>query len=130
MVFSSSNQSAIEVHAEKAGYLREIQAYSRLAQHDVREVRGITVPTLRAFDENLQIIEMSLVTPPFIVDFGGAYLDEPPPHAKEPDALARWIEERRERFEDQFMAINGIIAELESRYGIYLTDVHSGNIRL
>jgi len=130
MVFSSNHQSAIKVHAEKAGYLRELQAYSRLAQHDVREVRGLTIPKLRAFDEPLHIIEMSLVKPPFIVDFGGAYLDAPPSHATDPEVRARWMAERHEKFERHFISVNAILAELETRYGIYLTDVHPGNIRL
>jgi hypothetical protein len=130
MVFSTSNQSAIKVHAEKEGFWRELKAYSRLGQYDVREVRGITVPTLRAFDESLQLIEMSLVRPPFIVDFGGAYLDEPPTHATDPGVKARWMAERDEKFEDNSTVVNAILAELEMRFGIYLTDVHPGNIRL
>jgi len=82
---------------------------------------------LKAFDDKLKIIEMSVVKPPFILDFGGAYLDSPPPH--DPETLKRSMIERKEKFGDQFEMVNHILAELERRYGIYLSDVHPGNIR-
>ena len=85
---------------------------------------------MRAFDEALQIIEMSLVKPPFIVDFGGAYLDAPPPHASDPEIRSLWMKERQEKFGEDTMAVNAILAELESSFGVYLTDVHAGNIRV
>ena len=65
---------------------------------------------------------MSSVKPPFILDFGGAYLDSPPPHDK--DAVNRSIEERREKFGDQYDQVNSLLTELERRYGIFLSDVH------
>lgn len=130
MVFLSSNQSAIKVHAERAAFTRELQVYSRLAQYGVQDVRGLIVPTLRAFDDNYLIIEMSLVRPPFIVDFGGAYLDKPAPHADEPEVKARWYTERKEKFGDDLMTINAVLADFERLYGIFLADVHPGNIRL
>ena len=130
MVFLTNRQSAIKVHADSAGYNREVQVHSRLAQHDVRQVRRVTVPTLRDFDEELLILEMSVVSPPFILDFGGAYLDIPAPHSIDPEIQSRWLEERKEKFDGNFMTINAILADLETMYGIFLTDVHPGNIRL
>jgi len=76
IVYKTSRRSAAKVHLHKAGYLRERDAYLRLADHNVHNVRGFSVPLLRGYDDQRLIIEMTLVSPPFIVDFGGAYLDE------------------------------------------------------
>lgn len=129
MVFLLSNRSALKIHSNKDGYERERQAYGRLMQHKVTQVRGHSVPTLRTFDDKLLALEMSLVRPPFVVDFGGAYLDSPAPHATDPETKLRWMEERKSNFVDSFETVNAILADLESLYGVYLTDVHPGNIR-
>jgi hypothetical protein len=129
IVFVSDQQSAIKVHASQVAYLRERDAYKRLSKNQVRQVRELIVPTLRAFDDSLLIIEMSLVSPPFIVDFGGAYLDELPVYARDPEVRARWTEERQEQFGDNISMVNAILADLQTLYGIFLSDVHSGNIR-
>ena len=129
MVFESTNPSAIKVHADRAGYARERDAYGRLAQFEVQKVRGLIVPTMRAFDDGLLLIEMTLVSPPFILDFGGAYLDKPASHATDPEMRARWMMERKDNLGEREGLVNSILADFESLYGIYLTDVHPGNIR-
>lgn len=82
---------------------------------------------MKAYDDKLKIIEMSVVEPPFILDFGRAYLDSLPPH--DPETLHRSMIERKEKFGAQFEIVNHILAELERKYGIYLSDVHPGNVR-
>ena len=128
MVFLASNHSAIKVHADRAGYARELNAYSRLAQHYVTQVRGFNVPILRSFDDEMLVLEISIVKPPFVLDFGGAYLDQPPPHAGERASQERWMMERREKFGENLGKVNAILAEFEARFGIHLLDVHPGNI--
>ena len=41
---------------------------------------------------------MSLVSPPFIVDFGGAYLDKPPEHAIDGQIRKDWFIQKEEQF--------------------------------
>ena len=84
---------------------------------------------MRQPDDRLLIIEMTRVSPPFLLDFGGAYLDDPPEFL--PDELARqqWDTEKREQFESNWPKVQAILRELESRYGIQLADVNPGNIR-
>ena len=129
VVFLASNQAAIKVHADKSAYDREVAVYGRLAQHSVSSVRGFNVPIMRAFDDELRVIEMSVVKPPFVLDFGGAYVDRPSPHAADPENLRRWMEERSDKFGDSLKIVNAILADFEVRYRIFLTDVHPGNIR-
>jgi hypothetical protein len=68
---------------------------------------------------------MTIVTRPFLLDFGGAYLDTEPDFSE--DALEGWHEELRERFESDYPALVRVLRELRG-HGIYLTDAHPGNI--
>jgi len=132
MVFSTSSatrESAIKVHAAQAAYIRERDAYLRLQENHVAVIRGLSVPELRGFDDTGLIIEMSLVRPPFIVDFGGAYLDAPAPHTTDPDAHESWIADKAEQFGHTWPRVTEILTNLETLYGIFLADVNPGNIQ-
>src|SRR5262249_4172286 len=74
IVFSAECQteggrSALKVHERGADYARERDVYLRLQEHDLTVIRGCNVPQLIAFDDELWIIEMTVVTPPFVLDF-------------------------------------------------------------
>src|SRR6266853_75847 len=57
----SSLHSAVKVHEREPCYLRERDIYLRLKERGIKEIRGCTVPKLIGYDDNLWIIEMSLV---------------------------------------------------------------------
>lgn len=75
---SRSQRFAVKFHDRTAGYEREINVYLRLRAHEVTHVGGHRVPILIDQDDELLAIEMTIVSPPFVLDFGGAYLDQPP----------------------------------------------------
>src|SRR4051812_3880297 len=77
-VWGTSRPSALKIHDQLASYLVERDAYSRLLDLGVRRIIGFAVPKLVEYDDGLLAIEMSIVSPPFIVDFASARLDEPP----------------------------------------------------
>jgi hypothetical protein len=56
------------------------------------------VPQLVHYDDELLAIEMTIVSPPFCLDFGGAYLDRPPDYS--PEVWADWEAEKSDLFED------------------------------
>lgn len=70
---------------------------------------------------------MSIVRPPFALDFASAYLDVPPEYPAE--TVAERATLNAELFGDDWPEVEQVIAAFE-RYGIYLVDVHPGNIRL
>jgi hypothetical protein len=70
---------------------------------------------------------MTVVTRPFILDFASASLDKPPDFSEE--VLADWQAEKAEQFEQRWPEVQGILRSLES-LGIFLIDVHPGNIAL
>lgn len=126
-VFATNVDSAIKVHERESFYQRERDVYFRLYQHRVSEVCGCAVPTLVDCDNDLWIIEMTIVARPFVLDFASAYLDRRPDYT--PEVMDEWQQEKQELFEGEWPDVQLILVELE-RYGIYLYDVHPGNIRL
>ena len=85
------------------------------------------MPQLRDYDNEILIVEMTLVSPPFLVDFGHAYLDALPEHAST-DAAASRYEESREEFGDDWDEVEQALVELQCQ-GIYVLDLNPGNVR-
>ncbi len=123
---SQCGSSALKAFERLDAYTRERDVYLRLRYHKVRQVCGHQVPQLLDFDDELQVIEMTMVKPPFVLDFAGAWLDAPPDYS--PEVLADWETEKREQFEDRWPAVTIILFSFR-QYGIYISDVNPGNIR-
>lgn len=121
-------ESAIKVHAQRVNYRRERNAYLRLRDHRVHQINNLTVPELFRHDDGRLILEMSLVRPPFILDFGGAYLDNPPPHMTELEIRENWLQDKREQFGQDWGRVEEVLAKLDSLYGIFLADINRGNL--
>jgi hypothetical protein len=120
--------TAVKALARPDLYGRELACYRRLAERGVGgavRVCGHNVPQLLDHDDELFVVEMTIVTRPFVLDFAGAYLDEPP------DFPPEVIEERHthwsEVFESRWPTVQRIMAEFR-RYGIHLLDPSPGNI--
>jgi hypothetical protein len=84
------------------------------------------VPQLISHDDEFLAIEMTIVSPPFCLDFGGAYLDRPPDYS--PEVWDDWRKMKSEAFEENWPTVQNILAEFES-LGIYIADVNPGNIK-
>lgn len=125
-VFSTSVNSAIKVHDDPLSFERELLCYLRLTSAGVKSVLGHRVPRLIDADETLMVIEMSVVSRPFVLDFGAARLDSAPEFP--PDVLETWEQEKIEQFGDHWPHVQAIIGWMRGRVGIYLLDIHPGNI--
>jgi hypothetical protein len=106
-------------------YEREKSVYKRLQQAEANNVMGFNVPQLLGFDEEAQVIEMTIVERPFVLDFAGAYLDTRPEFPE--DIWREWEAEKREQFEERWPVVERIMEAFEE-LGIYLLDVSPGNI--
>ena len=60
----------------------------------VTTVRGFNVPELIAFDDELLVLEMTIVRRPFVLDFASAYLDSDKRPEFPDDTWATWEEEK------------------------------------
>ena len=126
-VWATTTNTAIKVLNFEPLYERERSAYFRLLEHDVSNVMGCDVPRLMDYDDELWVVEMTIVTRPFVLDFAGAYLDVPPAYS--PEMIEEWEREKAELFEDDWPKIKAIRAAFRA-FGIYLTDLTPNNIAL
>ena len=110
----------------ESNYGRERNVYLRLRRLGVWAIGECQVPRLVDFDDEFWVIEMTLVSPPFVLDFGGAYLDQRPDYSAE--TLAEWEAARSDLFEEDWPRVQAIRAALAG-FGIYYYDAHPGNIR-
>ena len=107
-------------------FQRERDVYLRLQEHGITEVDGFAVPKLIALSADINLIEMGIVSPPFVLDFAGAYLDRAPDYP--PEVMQEWEEDKREQFGDERWETVRILMFAFQRMGIYLADVKPGNI--
>jgi hypothetical protein len=122
---TDSEPLALKVHEREKEYRRERDVYLRLQEHGLTDIRGHAVPELLDFDDELCVIQMTVVTRPFVLDFAGATLDEPPDFSEE--VLADWRAEKQEQFGEHWPEVQAILRALEG-FGINMLDVNPGNI--
>ena len=127
-VWFTSVGHAIKAHVRPESYRAERNAYMRFRDVGLDEVKGFAVPSLMGYDDELLVIEMTVVPPPFVVDFASVVLDVDPELIEdEGHTLADLV---RERFGDARVdAVLGIRDELIVRAGAYLSDLHGHNIK-
>ena len=118
-------ESAIKVLRWTEAFEREKRVYERLKKEAVASVLGFNVPQLLGYDDELLVIEMTIVKRPFVLDFAGAYLDTRPEFPE--GVLADWEAEKREQFEERWPVVQRVMDAFEN-LGIYLLDVTPGNI--
>jgi hypothetical protein len=125
IVFSTSCQSAIKVLRYEPLYVRERDVYFRLQENAVTNVIGFDVPNMTNCDDELWVIEMGIVSPPFVPDFAGTYLDRAPDFPDE--VMEDWQAGKKEQFGDRWGVVQDVMREFR-KLGIYLADVKPGNI--
>ncbi len=119
------DRSAIKAHRAREFYVRERAAYELLSHGGVTEVLGFHVPQLIRADEELQVIEMTIVTRPFVVDFAGAYVGARPEFSAE--IWAEWEAEKQDQFGARWVRVKAVMEAFEE-WGIHLVDVSPSNV--
>jgi hypothetical protein len=92
----TGDATAVKVFRRAAAYRRELAAYKRLRDNAVVEIEGHDVPELIAHDDELWVIEMTIVTRPYLLDFADAYLEGAPEFPE--DVIEEWYKEKVEQF--------------------------------
>jgi hypothetical protein len=119
------DKSAIKAHRAREPYVRERAVYERLKDAGISEILGLHVPQLIRADDDLQVIEMTVVTRPFVLDFAGAYVNAPPEFTAE--IWAEWEADKREQFGALWTKVRAVMNAFEE-LDIYLVDVSPSNI--
>jgi hypothetical protein len=127
-VWPTNRGSAIKVLELEKNYLQELRCYQRLMENNVERVDGLAVPQLIDYDDTLLVIEMEIVRPPYLLDFGKAYLDESSPYSNE--ELSRHLTELAAHFSQADLPRIKKILRLLRNYGIEYLDAKAKNIRL
>jgi len=117
--------SAVKFHREERPFERECGVYRRLREEQITRILGFNVPQLLSIDEEFQAIEMTIVRPPFLLDFADAHLDETPDFSE--DVLRQWEEEKAEIFGERWPEVTRVLAALQA-FGIYPLDINPRNI--
>lgn len=117
--------TALKLHYHEASFQREWSVYRRLSEKAVVRVAGFNVPRLERVDPALLALEMSIVRRPYVLDFAGAWLDEPPDFSEE--VWRDWRCEKVEQFGKRWPTVQRVLEEFRS-LDIHLLDVSPGNI--
>ena len=125
-VFASPTSTAIKIFQTPEKFEHELAAYLRLREHEVIDVSGFAVPRLIASDAHLLVIEMTMVEPPFILDFAQSTLDEPRDFPE--GHIEEWWERVADDFGERFDVVQALFYELQYRYGIYYYDLAPRNV--
>jgi hypothetical protein len=88
-------------------------------------VHHYPIPNLVDFDDELLVVEMELIAPPYLLDFGKAYIDQPPDFSAE--TMQYWREEVKELFGERASQVRKLLSALQS-IGIFYLDAKPGNI--
>ncbi len=126
-VYDTNLETAIKIHSVAENYRRERDVYLRLLDYEITKIYGLSVPVLRNYDDNLLIIEMTTVTPPYLLDFASAWLDRAPDFPQE--VIDEWHERLRESFGGRFPDIMAVLETLANDAAVYMLDIHPHNVK-
>lgn len=121
-VLATNRSTAIKAFRYPQLYRYELEIYEYLQQHEITKIHDFHIPELVSSDPGLCVIEMTIVSPPFILDFVSARIEGDFEYDDE------WIAQRQDEFEDDWPTVRMAILALEQQ-GVQLVDVHPGNIR-
>jgi len=125
-VWATSLGTALKVYERENNYSRELACYERLFETRTYSIGRFKLPTLIDCESDLLALEMTTVKPPYLLDFGKSYLDQPPDFSAE--VLSEWEAERSSWFEPgQWPRVQSALAQLRS-IGIYYFDAKPANI--
>jgi hypothetical protein len=117
---------ALKLHRDPDAYMREKAVYERLREKRVDTILGFDIPVPLRFDDEFMAIEMTIVMPPFVLDFASASLDFPMEFSEE--IWTDWESRKQEQFGSDWGTVLAILGELR-RHGIHMLDPSPSNIR-
>ncbi len=126
-MFKSSRGTAVKVHSSRITFRNEYLAYRRLAEQGVELVHGFRVPRPINANAGLQIIEMGIVEPPFLLDFGTSSTDVEPDFT--PEVWEDWWARVEDSFEERFVEAEAVFYHLKRQLKIWHLDLRPSNLR-
>lgn len=129
-VFKTDRNNAVKFLNEESVYRRELRAYQILRHRAIVILNGFRLPRLLRHDDPLRAIEMSIVQPPFLLDFAAAYtIDEYNHFDFTEDVLAETEAKHLEMFGDRWPIVNDLCNAFTRHTGLILLDLSLNNVR-
>jgi len=126
-VWPTSRGSALKLFYRPANYEDERNCYLILQAAAVEKVGCLNVPKLVDYDDSFLAIEMGMIKPPRLLDFGKVHLHRPPPYWDDQRIMARFHGDGFRDFGEHWPEVLAALGELQ-QLGIYYTDPKIGNI--
>ncbi len=127
-VWKTAEHSVVKSFHRSAAYATELACYLRLQSNRVTSIDGLNVPVLEGYSDSLWVIEMTFVQPPYLLDFGKAYVDSLPDYLTDKRAMAHQQAVGKNDFGERWSRVMLILHLLQEKYGIYYADPRRGNI--
>jgi hypothetical protein len=127
-VWRSTRPSAIKVVLNAKNFFDELESYQRLKAAGIHELSGFAIPRLFGWDDNLQVIELSIVQPPYLLDFGKVYFDRPPADVYDRTQLKAAETEAKSLFGKNWPVVAQLLHALQQKVGIWYVDPKPANI--
>jgi hypothetical protein len=127
-VWRSTRPSAIKVVIGTKNYRDELESYQRLKSANIYRLCGFAIPRLIGWDDSLKAIEMSIVEPPYLLDFGKVYFDGPPTSIYDEERLKVGHAEAKANFGSNWPAVAQLLYALQEKVGIWYVDPKPANI--
>lgn len=125
-VYRTTRMSAVKAHDRWRTYCMERDIYLRFKERGVRSIHGHTVPRLIDFEDSLCVIEITIVEPPYLIDFAKATIDVAPVFP--PGVYEEWLLRKSKDFGKNWPMVSAIMHDLVALHGIHLTDLNPNNI--
>lgn len=126
-VLRSNRITAVKFFDRLDRFKREHEIYRILQARGIHQIAGHAVPEFMDVDEDLRVIEMTIVDRPFLLDFAGAKrLAEVPDF--EPHVIEEHESHLRELFGERWIDAVHVAEAFRRLTGFVLLDIHPGNI--
>lgn len=124
IVWKTNRETAVKVFDRIGNFDREVYCYLKLKERDIDEIAGFTVPRLIDFDPEFLVVEMSIVSPPYLLDFGKSWMTRPDYTSEQ---WAEYEEEKSSLFDGNWELVQSALSALK-KYGIWYIDPTPNNI--
>jgi hypothetical protein len=126
-VWQTDRRTAVKVFERLWNYETERDCYRILKDKEINEIHGFAVPRLIDYHDGLMTVEIDIVEPPYILDFGKAYLNGVQPRFSR-EVLADSYAAQKEIWGEYWPIVCKILGRLRS-LGINHIDPSPSNIR-
>ena len=124
-VWKTADKTAVKILRKREVYATEKECYLRFLRANTSQICGFVVPQLVDYADDLLAIEMTIVEPPRILDFGKVALDHAGDFSEQ--TMTDWYAMQEELWGSYWPQVRRLLVSLRAM-GIYYADPNPYNI--